>query len=145
MLPTRAANRDRQIAAVRLEQFWNPVFEKMRNVLEHLVDQCVPLQIFDDLRVTTGQPCQSRLPIGIGEAAHVKNKICVSRHALSISERLEQDRHPPLYAIADSLTNQFPQFVNARSSRIDDQIGRIGNRLEQGTFLVNGLREAESV
>src|SRR4051812_42704738 len=107
MLPTSAADRDCQIAAIGLEQFWNPFFVETRDIVEHLIHNRVALKVFDHTWITAGESSQSGLPIGVGETADVEDKVGISGYALAVGERLEQDRHSSLQPVAHALTNQF--------------------------------------
>jgi hypothetical protein len=64
---------------------------------------------------------------------------------MAISKGLEQDRHAAFDSTTDSLANQLAQLVHAGSRRVEDQVGGVGNRLQQRLFLLDRFRQAQAV
>ena len=143
MLAAGATDRDREIAAVRAGQLGNPVLEEADDVGEHLGDDRMALEVFDDRRIAAGERGEARLPVGIGQAAHVEHEVGVARHAVPVREGLEQDRHAAFAAAADALADELAQLVHRGARGVDDQVGGVGDRLQQLALLAQRLRQAE--
>lgn len=145
VLSAGAADGNREIAAIRADEFGNPLFEKVCKVVVHALDRSVLLEILDHQGIASGELCETGFPVGIWQAADVEYEIRIVGYAVPIGKRFEQDRHAPFDATTDALADELAQLVNARACGVDDQIGGIGDRLEKRTLLAQGVGESEAV
>ena len=100
-------------------------------------------EVLDDRRVAPGERGETGLPVRIGQAAHVEHEIGIARNAVPIREGFEQDRHAAFAAPADALTDQLAQLVHAGARGVDDQVGCVGDRLQQLAFLAQRVGQTE--
>ncbi len=95
----------------------------------------------DDRGVAPGEAAQRRLPVGVGKRARVEHEVGIARNAVLEAERLEGDRQPAGGALPDALVDELAQRVHAHARGVDDQIGRIDDRLEQLALQRDGLAQ----
>ena len=74
---------------------------------------------------------QRRLPVGIGEAAHVEHEIGVARNPVLVAEGFEHEREAPVGAAVDALADQLAQRVHPHGRGVDHQIRRRDDRLQE--------------
>ena len=98
-----------------------------------------------DQLITPGQVPQGRVPVRVRQCPSVEHEVRIVRHAVPISERLEQERRPGLRAVDHASPDQFAQFVHRQSRGIDRQVGRIGERRQQALFLLQGFHESHAM
>src|SRR3569623_2362663 len=107
MLATGTADSDCHVAAAVGFELRQPAIKKLFDVLKHLVDGFMPVQIVDHFSILAGQGTQMGDPMWIGQTAHIEDEIGIGGKSVLITERLELQREQivaPVYALTDDVT-----------------------------------------
>ena len=115
MLPAGAADCHGQVAAIEAQVLRNPALQESQDVLVHLREIGLRIQEFAYLGIAPGKASQVSVPVRIGQASQVKNKICVRWNAMLESKRFDQHRQHVALAAINTLPNLLSEFIDAGS------------------------------
>ena len=136
-MPAGAANGNGDISAVAGGKAGQPLEQVGGNVLEHLFDVRLCRQVLGNRLIEPGLIAQLRLPVGVRQAAHVEHQVGVHRHATLEAERLHQERRTGFRLVQQAQLDGIAQLIQVQVGGVDLEIGEVGNRPEQGGFIVD--------
>src|SRR5581483_3904085 len=86
MLPTRAAERDRQIALTLLDVVRQEINQKLRNARDELLRLRKRADVLGDPGVASGKRPEFRDKMRVRQEADVENEVCIFGHAMAKAE-----------------------------------------------------------
>ncbi|MNI69166.1 hypothetical protein D3C73_1249000 [compost metagenome] len=134
-----AANGNSDIGAVAGGKAWQPFEQVRRNVLEHFLDVGLRRQVIGHRLVEPGLLAQFRLPVRIGQAAHIEYQIGVDRHATLEPERLDEECRTGFRLVQQAQLDGIAQLIQVQAGGVELEVGQVGNRPEQGGLVVDRL------
>ncbi|MNN51023.1 hypothetical protein D3C81_1656380 [compost metagenome] len=139
VMPAGAANGNGDVGAVAGGEARQPLVQVGEDVLKHFFDLRLCRQVFSHRRIETRLRAQFRLPVGVGQAAHIEYQIRVYRHAALEAKGLDQKCGPRLRLVQQTQLDGVAQLVQVQVGGVDLQVGEVGNRAEQGGFILDRL------
>ncbi len=107
-------------------------------------------QVLGHRLIKAGLITQFRLPVRIGQAAHIKHQIGIHRHPTLEAKRLDQKCGARLWLVQQAQLDGIPQLIQVQAGGVDLEVGQIDDRSQQRGLVLDGfgqraVRAAEGV
>ena len=141
VLPAGAADADGEVGAVAaLDEGGQPVFQVGGGVGNEAARFVVLFEEGDDRRVATAVGANGRIPVRVGQKAHVKEEIGIDRRAVFEAKGLQGDDERRRGVAKDGAQAVF-ELIDAVTAGIEDDVGEVHQGIEQMAFVFDGFRQ----
>ena len=141
VLAAGAADADGEVGAVAaLDEGGQPAFQVGGGVGDEAARFFVLFEEGDDRRVAAAVGADGRIPVGVGQKAHVKEEIGIDRRAVFEAKGLQGDDERRRGIAEDGAQTVF-QLVNAIAAGVEDDVGEIHQGVQQMAFVFNRFRQ----
>src|SRR5690606_29285811 len=131
MVTAGTADSDSNVCAIAGGEAGEPFAQITENVLKHLLDVVLGIQVLNDRLIEPGKVAQLSPPIGVGQATDVEDQVGIHRHAAFEPEGLEQKGGAWLGLVQQAQFQGVAQLVKVEVGGIDLQVGLIDDRRQQ--------------
>ena len=141
VLAAGAADTNGEVSAVAaLDEGGQPVFQVGGGVGNEAARFVVLFEEGDDRRVATAVGANGRIPVGVGQKAHVKEEIGIDRRAVFEAKGLQGDDERRRGVAEDGAQAVF-ELIDAVTAGIEDDVGEVHQGIEQMAFVFDGFRQ----
>ena len=141
VLATGAADADGEVGAVAaLDEGGQPGFEVGGGIGNEAARFVVLFEKGDDRCIAAAVGADGRVPVGVGQKAHVEKEIGIDRRAVFEAEGLQGDDERRGGVTEDGAQTVF-QLVNAVAAGVEDDVGEIHQGVQQMAFVFNRFRQ----
>jgi len=107
--------------------------------LEHLLYIRLRRQVLGHRLVQPGLVTQFRLPVRVGQAAHIKHQVGIHRHATLEAKRLDKERRAWLRLIQQAQLDRIAQLIQVQAGGVDLEVGQVNDRPQQFGLVLDGF------
>ena len=141
VLTAGAADANGEVSAVAaLDEGGQPAFQVGGGVGDEAARFVVLFEKGDDRRVATAVGADGRIPVGVGQKAHVEEEVGIDWRAVFEAEGLQGDDQRRGGVAEDGAQAVF-ELVNAVAAGVQDDVGEVHQRVQQVAFVFDGFRQ----
>lgn len=141
VLAAGAADANGEVSAVAaLDEGGQPVFQVGGGVGNEAARLVVLFEEGDDRRVAAAVGADGRIPVRVGQKAHVKEEIGIDRRAVFEAKGLQGDDERRR-GVAENGAQAVFELIDAVTAGIEDDVGEVHQGIEQMAFVFDGFRQ----
>ena len=141
VLAAGAADANGEVSAVAaLDEGGQPRFQIGGGIGNEAARLVVLFEEGDDRRIAAAVGADGRIPVGVGQEAHVKEEVGIDRRAVFEAEGLQGDDERRGGVAEDGAQPVF-KLIDAVAAGVQNDVGEVHQRVQQMPFVFNRFRQ----
>src|SRR5215467_10298758 len=139
MLSPCAAERDGQITLSFANVMRNQVGQQALDAAQKFAGLWKRADVLTDFWIRSVVRTQTWNEMWVGEKAHIKDQVCIRRHAIAVAKADDGNQQRPPVGILEARGNEVTKLVHVELRGIDDHVGKFANRFHQSSLVAQAF------